>query len=64
MEFSISTNVFGKVGVPTIQPKQLPLPNPRWFFHFYAPTKPGSYPITYLAEGSSDVILIGTIVVN
>lgn len=64
LEFSIESNVFGKVGVPTNPPQTITFTQSPLVFKLKAPTKPGTYPLSYQADNSQSVIEIGTIVVK
>jgi hypothetical protein len=64
LEFSIETNVYGKVGVPTSPPQTITFTQSPLVFRFKVPTKPGNYPLNYQATGSQDVIQIGMISVS
>jgi plastocyanin len=64
LEFSIKSNVYGKVGAPTDPPQTITFTQSPLTFHFKASTKPGTYPLSYQADGSKKVIQIGTVVVR
>ena len=64
LEFSITSNKLGKIGTPTDPSKIITFTESPLVFHFNAPSKARSYPITYLANGSTDVIQIGTVTVR
>jgi hypothetical protein len=64
LEFSIKSNVYGKIGAPTDPPQTITFTQSPLTFHFKASTKPGNYPLSYQADGSQKVIQIGTVVVR
>src|SRR5258708_7380891 len=64
LEFSIESNVFGKIGVPTDPPQTITFTQSPLVFRLKAPTKAGNFPLDYQATGSSDVIQIGMIAVS
>ncbi len=64
LEFSITSDKLGKVGAPTDPPQTITFTQSPLVFHFSASTKAGSYPITYQAQSSNDVIQIGTVTVR
>lgn len=64
LEFHISSNKFGKISVPTQPPKTITFTESPLIFRFDASSEPGSYVLLYQAEGSKEIIKIGTIVVR
>jgi hypothetical protein len=64
LEFHITSNKFGKIGVPTEPAQTITFTESPLVFKFSAPTNPGSFALTYQPEGKKEVVLIGTIVVR
>lgn len=64
LEFSVSSNKLGKIGVPTDPPKIITFTQSPLVFSFITTAKAGSYPLTYQADGSTKVIEIGIITVR
>jgi hypothetical protein len=60
LEFSVTSDKTGAVGVPTNPPQTILFTQSPVVFRLTA-SAAGDYPVTYRAEGSQDVILIGTI---
>lgn len=64
LEFHISSNIFGKVSVPTKPPQTITFMKSPLVFRFNASDIPGTYPLLYEASGSSNILQIGTIIVR
>lgn len=63
LEFSITSDKFGKVGVPTDPAQVITFTKSPLVFHFNAPQS-GTYPMTFQADGSDEVLLLGTVTVR
>lgn len=64
LQFTIDSNIFGKVGVPTDPSQIITFTSSPLVFKFKASMKPGNYPLSYQPDGSKSVIQIGLIVVR
>lgn len=64
LEFSVTSDKLGKIGVPTDPPQTITFTQSPVVFHFTVGNKPSTYPLTYQADGSKDVIEIGAITVR
>ena len=63
LEFNITSDVSGKVGVPTDPPQTINFTESPLVFRATT-SKPGTYALTYQADGSKEVMQIGTLVVR
>jgi hypothetical protein len=64
LDFSIESNFYGKVSVPTNPSQTIIFTQSPLTFRFRVPIKPGNYPLSYEAQRSQKVIQIGLIVVR
>ena len=63
LEFSITSNKFGKIGSPTYPPQTITFTKSPLIFHFTT-SKAGTFPMTYQADGSTNIIEIGIVIVR
>jgi hypothetical protein len=63
LQFTVNSKLVGKIGAPVSPPQTITFTHSPLVFHFTA-DKPGTFPMTYQAKGSSKVILLATIVVK
>jgi hypothetical protein len=64
LEFHISSNIFGKVSVPTTPSQTITFTESPLIFQFNASDKPGRHMLLYQPTGSDEVVTIGTIIVK
>ncbi|HTE22099.1 MAG TPA: hypothetical protein VK674_03585 [Candidatus Limnocylindria bacterium] len=64
LEFTVTSNKFGKVSVPTEPPQTITFTQSPLVFKFKSSHNPGSYALLYQAADSAEAIQIGTIVVR